>query len=201
MSYARDPINQEWIRPCKAPDVHRCEGPCRSTGSGMNPAAPAGLSLGIPLGTGLGFGIPLGTGLSLGITVGTGMSLGITVGTGMSLGITLGTGLWDHTGLSYAVYKGPSPVFGKGTGQMHPCDGSWGLHILAGEGSVCFDPRVVWVEMDPKATQYTPAMAGTLPTIPGCSKPCPTWPWALPGIQGLPQLLWAPCASACQPSE
>uniref|UniRef100_A0A674GFX4 GRAM domain-containing protein n=1 Tax=Taeniopygia guttata TaxID=59729 RepID=A0A674GFX4_TAEGU len=27
-------------------------------------------------------------------------------------------------------------------------------------------------------------MAGTPPTVPGCSKPCPAWPWALPGIQG-----------------
>uniref|UniRef100_A0A8D2NIE2 Protein Wnt n=1 Tax=Zonotrichia albicollis TaxID=44394 RepID=A0A8D2NIE2_ZONAL len=37
-------------------------------------------------------------------------------------------------------------------------------------------------------------MAGTSFAVAGCSKPCPAWPWALPGIQGQPQLLWAPCA-------
>ena len=32
-------------------------------------------------------------------------------------------------------------------------------------------------------------MAGTHPTVPGCCKPqCPAWPWALPEIQGQPQL-------------
>ncbi|RLV88981.1 hypothetical protein DV515_00015119 [Chloebia gouldiae] len=35
----------------------------------------------------------------------------------------------------------------------------------------------------------------------GCSWfQCPAWPWALPGIQGQPQLLWAPCARACPAS-
>ena len=33
----------------------------------------------------------------------------------------------------------------------------------------------------------TPAMAGTPPAVPGCSKPCPAWPWTLPGM-GSPQL-------------
>ncbi|CAN8186542.1 unnamed protein product, partial [Coccothraustes coccothraustes] len=48
----------------------------------------------------------------------------------------------------------------------------------------------------------TPAMAGTPPTVPGCSQPqCPAWPWALPGIQGQPQLLWAPWARACPPCQ
>uniref|UniRef100_A0A8C3UZJ4 Dynein regulatory complex protein 10 n=1 Tax=Catharus ustulatus TaxID=91951 RepID=A0A8C3UZJ4_CATUS len=41
---------------------------------------------------------------------------------------------------------------------------------------------------------------GTPSTIPDSSKAqCPTWPWTLPGIQGQPQLLWAPCARACPP--
>ena len=41
--------------------------------------------------------------------------------------------------------------------------------------------------------------AGTLSPRPRCSKPCPTWPWTLPGrVQ--PQLLWATCASASPPS-
>ena len=40
--------------------------------------------------------------------------------------------------------------------------------------------------------------AGTPSTRAGCSKPHPTWPWALPGL-GQPQLLWAPCASASAP--
>lgn len=31
--------------------------------------------------------------------------------------------------------------------------------------------------------------AGTSPTTPGCSKPHPGWPWALPGMEH-PQLLW-----------
>uniref|UniRef100_A0A8C3XYB5 Protein scribble homolog n=1 Tax=Catharus ustulatus TaxID=91951 RepID=A0A8C3XYB5_CATUS len=35
---------------------------------------------------------------------------------------------------------------------------------------------------------------GTPSPAPGCSKPCPTWPWALPGMEQ-PQLLWAPSAS------
>ena len=35
---------------------------------------------------------------------------------------------------------------------------------------------------------------GTPSTKPGCSKPCPTWPWALPG-RGQPQPLWATCSS------
>lgn len=34
------------------------------------------------------------------------------------------------------------------------------------------------------------AHPGTLPTIPGCSNPHPTFPWTLLGIQGQPQLLW-----------
>jgi len=37
--------------------------------------------------------------------------------------------------------------------------------------------------------------AGTPSTRPGCSKPHPAWPSALPG-RGHPQLLWATCASA-----
>ena len=37
--------------------------------------------------------------------------------------------------------------------------------------------------------------AGTLSTIPGCSKPCPSCPWTLPGI-GQPQVLWTICARA-----
>jgi len=32
--------------------------------------------------------------------------------------------------------------------------------------------------------------AGTLSTRPGCSRPCPAWPWTLPG-RGQPQVLWA----------
>ncbi|KFO62526.1 Cartilage matrix protein, partial [Corvus brachyrhynchos] len=36
----------------------------------------------------------------------------------------------------------------------------------------------------------------------GCSKPqCPAWPWALPGIQGQPQLLWQFHASPCPPCQ
>ncbi|OWK52928.1 hypothetical protein RLOC_00006252, partial [Lonchura striata] len=43
--------------------------------------------------------------------------------------------------------------------------------------------RMVW--RDPKSHPVPP------PTAPGCSQPCPAWPWALPGIiQGQPQLLW-----------
>uniref|UniRef100_A0A674HRL8 Kinesin motor domain-containing protein n=1 Tax=Taeniopygia guttata TaxID=59729 RepID=A0A674HRL8_TAEGU len=37
------------------------------------------------------------------------------------------------------------------------------------------------------------------PTVPGCSQPCPAWPWALPGIQGQPQLLWAPVPRPAHP--
>ena len=43
--------------------------------------------------------------------------------------------------------------------------------------------------------------AGTPSTTPGSSKPHPAWPWTLPGIQGQPHLLWAPCARACPPSQ
>ncbi|RLV63440.1 hypothetical protein DV515_00018268, partial [Chloebia gouldiae] len=43
----------------------------------------------------------------------------------------------------------------------------------------------------PKPLQCPPAMAGTPPTVPGCSSPSVQL-WALPGIQGQPQLLWAP---------
>uniref|UniRef100_A0A8D2N6C7 TIAM Rac1 associated GEF 1 n=1 Tax=Zonotrichia albicollis TaxID=44394 RepID=A0A8D2N6C7_ZONAL len=39
------------------------------------------------------------------------------------------------------------------------------------------------------SSSATPAMAGAPSTIPGCSKPHPARPWALPGIQGQPQLL------------
>ncbi|XP_071293362.1 thrombospondin-type laminin G domain and EAR repeat-containing protein isoform X1 [Agelaius tricolor] len=59
------------------------------------------------------------------------------------------------------------------------------------------NPRMVWVGSDLKALPVPPLpWAGTPSTVPGCSKPCPAWPWALPGIQGQPQLLWAPCARA-----
>uniref|UniRef100_A0A8C9N7U4 Large ribosomal subunit protein uL11 n=1 Tax=Serinus canaria TaxID=9135 RepID=A0A8C9N7U4_SERCA len=51
-------------------------------------------------------------------------------------------------------------------------------------------------------------MAGTPSTVPGGSQPqCPSWPWALPGIQGQPQLLWqslgraGPCPWACPLSQ
>lgn len=40
-----------------------------------------------------------------------------------------------------------------------------------------------------------PQWAGMLPTRPGCSKPCSTWPWTLPGVGQL-QLLWSACARA-----
>uniref|UniRef100_A0A8C3V0H2 lysophospholipase n=1 Tax=Catharus ustulatus TaxID=91951 RepID=A0A8C3V0H2_CATUS len=46
-----------------------------------------------------------------------------------------------------------------------------------------------------KLPHPTPAMAGTPPPV----QAAPTWPWALPGIQGQPQLLWAPCARASLP--
>uniref|UniRef100_A0A8C5JLH8 [histone H3]-lysine(9) N-methyltransferase n=1 Tax=Junco hyemalis TaxID=40217 RepID=A0A8C5JLH8_JUNHY len=46
-----------------------------------------------------------------------------------------------------------------------------------------------------KAKEVTIAKADTTST------PCPAWPWALPGIQGQPQLLWALCARACPPSQ
>ena len=51
-----------------------------------------------------------------------------------------------------------------------------------------------WVGRDIKAHLILTPLpcAGTHPTIPGGSKPCPTWPWTLPGIQGQPELLWAP---------
>lgn len=47
MSHARDHINQEWIGHCDAPDVHGCEGHCRSTESAMNTATIPG-PMGIP---------------------------------------------------------------------------------------------------------------------------------------------------------
>uniref|UniRef100_A0A803VS12 Urea transporter n=1 Tax=Ficedula albicollis TaxID=59894 RepID=A0A803VS12_FICAL len=50
--------------------------------------------------------------------------------------------------------------------------------------------------LDDQAVSTRP-WAGTPSTVPGCSKP---HPWALPGIQGQPQL-WAPCARACPPSQ
>ncbi|NWH97249.1 KSR2 Kinase, partial [Tichodroma muraria] len=59
---------------------------------------------------------------------------------------------------------------------------------------------MVWGEGTLRTTLSHPCH-GTLSTVPGCSKPCPTWPWAIPGIQGQPQLLWAPCARACPPSQ
>uniref|UniRef100_A0A803WEB2 NRAS proto-onco, GTPase n=6 Tax=Passeriformes TaxID=9126 RepID=A0A803WEB2_FICAL len=41
-------------------------------------------------------------------------------------------------------------------------------------------------------------MAGTPSTVPGCSQPQrPAWPWALPGIQEQPQLLWSSWKSCC----
>uniref|UniRef100_A0A8C0UES3 Uncharacterized protein n=1 Tax=Cyanistes caeruleus TaxID=156563 RepID=A0A8C0UES3_CYACU len=44
-------------------------------------------------------------------------------------------------------------------------------------------------------------MAGTPSTIPACSKPHPAWPWALPGSQGQPQILWKNFARASPPSQ
>ena len=40
---------------------------------------------------------------------------------------------------------------------------------------------------------------GTPSTIPGCSNPNPAWPWALPGLQGQPQLLWIISLSCQEP--
>ncbi|NWV73290.1 KSR2 Kinase, partial [Dasyornis broadbenti] len=45
-----------------------------------------------------------------------------------------------------------------------------------------------------KLIPFHPAMPGTPSTVPGCSKPCPAWPWTLPGIQGLHR---DPTASTC----
>ena len=42
-------------------------------------------------------------------------------------------------------------------------------------------------------------MAGTPSTIPGCSKPRPTWPCTFPGIQGHPQLLRQPVPGSQHP--
>jgi len=42
--------------------------------------------------------------------------------------------------------------------------------------------------------------AGIPSTRTGCSKPCPTWSWTLPGREH-PQLLWATCSSASPPSD
>jgi len=56
--------------------------------------------------------------------------------------------------------------------------------------------RMVWVGRDlidhiiPTPLPWT----GTRSTRPGCSEPCPAWPWTLPDV-GHPQLLWAACAS------
>jgi len=53
---------------------------------------------------------------------------------------------------------------------------------------------MVWVGRDYLVPAPLP-WAGTPSTRPGCSKPCPTWPWTLPW-RGQSQLLWATCASA-----
>ncbi|NWT75238.1 ATS10 metalloproteinase, partial [Prunella himalayana] len=72
------------------------------------------------------------------------------------------------------------------------CAGEPGCHLQLGH-------RCGWKDLQDQIFP-PPATAGTPSTIPGCSKPqCPAWPW--PGIQGQPQLLWAPCARACPPSQ
>ncbi|XP_058690267.1 MAPK-interacting and spindle-stabilizing protein-like [Poecile atricapillus] len=59
------------------------------------------------------------------------------------------------------------------------------------------NPTGVWVGRDPRAPPVPPLpWQGHLPL-----SQCPAWPWALPGIQGQPQLLWAPCARACPPCQ
>uniref|UniRef100_A0A8D2MIR1 BZIP domain-containing protein n=1 Tax=Zonotrichia albicollis TaxID=44394 RepID=A0A8D2MIR1_ZONAL len=61
---------------------------------------------------------------------------------------------------------------------------------------------MVWVGRDLKAHPVPPLpWAGTPPTVPRCSKSHPPWPWALPGIQGQPQLLWEFHSRASPPSQ
>jgi len=61
---------------------------------------------------------------------------------------------------------------------------------------------MIWVRSDLKDHLVQPPLpsTGKPSTTPGCSKPCPTWPWTLPG-RGHPQLLWATCSCASQPSQ
>jgi len=51
---------------------------------------------------------------------------------------------------------------------------------------------MVWVggELKDHLVPHPLPWEGTSSTRPGFSKPCPTWPWTLPGMRH-PQLLWA----------
>ena len=80
--------------------------------------------------------------------------------------------------------------------------GSMKIQKTALPAVISYNCRMAWVVRDLKDHIIpAPLPWGGMPsTRPGCSKPHPTWPWTLPGMEH-PQLLWATCSSASPPSE
>uniref|UniRef100_A0A8C9NF49 Ectonucleotide pyrophosphatase/phosphodiesterase 7 n=1 Tax=Serinus canaria TaxID=9135 RepID=A0A8C9NF49_SERCA len=102
------------------------------------------------------------------------------------------------------IFRAVGPAFKKGL-EVEPFESVNVYALLCELLSITPEPHDGSLEVtkDLKAHPVPPLpWEGTPPTVPGCSQPqCPAWPWALPGIQGQPQLLWAPCARACPPSQ
>ena len=84
-------------------------------------------------------------------------------------------GLQDTTGVCHCWGSGMA-------GQAEVCP-RLGLCSSTSSSEVSQNPRKVWVGRDLKAHPVPPLpWAGTPPTVPGCSQPCPTWPGTLPGL-------------------